>query len=169
MRTVNVLSISLIVLAMIAVFVPAQMNAAALEVTHTQNTGTIPLYEVFEITFQHDQEYDNPFFDVTIEVTFQSPGGRSIVVGGFHYGSAEPPEIHKTEGQGERRRIQYIFQKQDIWKARFAPQELGRWSYKYTFTNDQGMTATGDGSFTCIKGRNQSHGFIRQHLRRICW
>jgi hypothetical protein len=25
------------------------------------------------------------------------------------------------------------------------------------------MTATGDGSFTCIKGRKQNHGFIRQH------
>jgi predicted amidohydrolase len=76
------------VLVMVAVSANAQSSGSILEVTHTRNTDTIPIHEVFEITFQHDQEYDNPFFDVTIEVVFQSPSGKSIEIGGFHYGSS---------------------------------------------------------------------------------
>jgi len=159
--------ICLVVLIMWAVFVDAsraeEANKPALEVMQTQNTDTIPLYEVFEITFQHDREYDNPFFDVTVEVTLQSPSGKPVKVGGFHYGSSEPPEIQMVEDQRGRQHPRYIFEKQDMWKARFAPDELGQWKYEYTFANNQDMKATGSGSFHCIEGRNQNHGFLRQH------
>jgi len=60
-------------------------------VLHTQNTNALPQYEVFELTFQHDGRYANPFFDVAIDVTFTSPTGRRTHVGGFHYGSLQPP------------------------------------------------------------------------------
>lgn len=43
---------------MVAVFAHAQSSESVLEVTHTQNTKTVPLHDVFEITFQHDQEYE---------------------------------------------------------------------------------------------------------------
>ena len=97
-----------------------------LEVTHSQNTNTVPLYEVFEITFKHERRYENPFFDVIIEVTFTAPSGRQVRVGGFHYGSGAKPEIRtfKTRSPGgARRRVEYFFEKQNLWKARFAPSE----------------------------------------------
>ncbi|MHC4165724.1 MAG: DUF5060 domain-containing protein, partial [Planctomycetota bacterium] len=75
------------------------------KVKHTQNTRTIPAFEVFEITFEHDREYENPFFDVTIDVTLTSPSNKKVQVGGFHYGSSSPPRIdtHKTQTpKGER-------------------------------------------------------------------
>ncbi|MFQ6133504.1 MAG: DUF5060 domain-containing protein, partial [Armatimonadota bacterium] len=138
-------------------------GAQALAVTHTQNTNTVPPYEVFEITFQHQGDYDNPFFDVTIEVTFTSPGGKRIQVGGFHYGSLEPPQIRKTPtGDHRPPRVEYIFAKADTWKARFAPAELGRWTYSYTFQNAQGQKATGTGQFDCVEGRVHNPGFVRQ-------
>jgi hypothetical protein len=130
---------------------------------HTQNTNTIPLFEVFEITFQHDQQYANPFFDVTIDVTFQSPDGKSVTVGGFHYGSLMPPKIKVSENQQGRRKVEYQFEKQDIWKARFAPNELGRWQYSYIFSNNEGEKAIGSGEFTCVQGRTVNHGFVRQN------
>jgi len=55
---------SIAILIMMAIFAHAQSSESSLEVTHTQNTKTVPLYEVFEITFQHDREYENPFFDM---------------------------------------------------------------------------------------------------------
>ncbi len=135
-----------------------------LEVTHTQNTKTLPLYEVFEITFKHDQKYENPFLDVTIELTFTSPSGKKVQVGGFHYGSTEPPEIRITEKRGkEARRVEYIYKKQDTWKARFAPSETGKWKYSYTFSDNKGRSATGEGTFQCVKGRVPGHGFVRQN------
>ena len=67
-----------------------------LDVKHSQNTTVVPMYEVFEITFKHENKparksaggYENPFFDVTIEVIFTSPSKKQIRVGGFHYGSS---------------------------------------------------------------------------------
>ena len=143
--------------------VAEETDKADLKVTHTQNTNTVPLFEVFEISFQHEQQYANPFFDVTIQVTFQSPGGEMIEVGGFHYGSSRPPVIRMSEESEGRRRPQYIFEKQDLWKARFAPHESGEWSYSYIFTNSRGAKATGSGSFACIEGRKRNPGFVRQH------
>ena len=74
---IQVISVAVLVMIAIAVaFAHAQSNGSVLAVTHTQNTKTVPLHEVFELTFQHDQEYDNPFFDVTINVTLRSPSGE---------------------------------------------------------------------------------------------
>ncbi|MEK7677144.1 MAG: DUF5060 domain-containing protein [Verrucomicrobiota bacterium] len=144
----------------------SEPKPAALAVAHTQNTGAVPLYDVFEITFQHDRSYANPFFDVTIEVTFTSPSGKQSRVGGFHYGSLRGPavKVQKTQtARGERRQVEYHFDRQDAWKARWAPAEEGRWSYTYVFANAQGEKAAGQGSFQCVPGRVHHPGFVRPH------
>jgi len=134
---------------------------AALEVAHAQNTDALTPYDVFEITFTHENNYADPFFDVTIDVTFTSPGGKEIAIGGFFYGSLNPPKIiSKPEVKGHERRT-YSYDKQNIWKARFAPSELGEWKYLYVFTNKNGQKAQGDGSFKCVEGRVKNHGFVR--------
>ena len=118
-----------------------EAGAPALAVTHTQNTTTVPPYEVFELTFRHENSYANPFFDVTIQVTFRSPSGEQVQVGGFHYGSSTPPKIETRQvdaARGKRQVVDYIFDKHDLWKARFAPAELGEWTYSYVFANAQG-------------------------------
>ena len=107
-----------------------------LQVEYFQNTNTVPLFEVFEITFKHERAYENPFFDVTIDVTLTSPANKKVRIGGFHYGSSLPPriaaEMSKT-ARGERQKISYRFDKQDLWKARFAPSQLGQWKYSFVF------------------------------------
>lgn len=134
-------------------------------VVHTQNTNALPPYEVFEITFQHDGRYANPFFDVAIGVTLTSPTGRHSRVGGFHYGSLQPPKVNVTERRpdGSPRRVAYVFDRADTWKARFAPAEIGTWTYSYVFRDTAGLSATGAGSFECVRGRVRNHGFVRQH------
>ncbi|MHC4110399.1 MAG: DUF5060 domain-containing protein [Planctomycetota bacterium] len=136
------------------------------DVKHSQNTSAVPRYEVFEITFKHENKYENPFFDVTIEVIFTSPSKKQIRVGGFHYGSSTGPIIHKrkikTDG-GQRQQVSYNFDKQDLWKARFAPSETGKWKYSYTFANVKGQKRTGKGSFLCVTGRRPNKGFVRRH------
>jgi len=122
-------------------------GTSQLEVTHRQNTNNIPANEVFEITFEHKNKYADPFFDVTIDVIFGSPSKNQRKVGGFHYGSSSGPEIHK----------------QNLWKARFVPAELGKWTYSFTFTNTKGQKASGTGTFFCIKGQKPNPGFVRLH------
>ena len=133
---------------------PACQSDLAVEVS--QNSETVPPYEVFEVTFRHDGVYDDPFHDIIIDTTYTAPSGTEHVVGGFHYGSSEPVEI-----RGEGRDVEYIYAKQDLWKARFAPDELGRWEYEYTFANAEGEVAAGDGSFDCVEGRISNPGFLR--------
>ena len=139
-------------------------GAPALRVEATQNVKVIPRWEVFEITFRHDGTYADPFFDVTIDLVFTAPNGKTFQVGGFHYGSSEKPKITVTEPAGGRGRttVEYRFEKADLWKARFAPNETGRWMYSYTFSNVKGGKAEGKGEFECIVGRAPRHGFVRQ-------
>lgn len=135
-----------------------------LEVECTQNTTILPPYEVFEITFRHENNYPDPFFDVGIDVTFISPSKKRIRVGGFHYGSSSGVRIRSQPtqtGRGERQRVVYHFDKHDLWKARFAPLEIGQWQYRFVFRNAQGREASGQGSFRCVAGRRPQHGFVR--------
>ncbi len=133
------LILSVVVLAGISTAQPSDVSGSILpQVKHTQDSPVIPLYEVFEITFQHEAQYENPFFDVTIDVTLTSPSSKQVRVGGFYY---QP----------------------GLWKARFTPGELGRWTYRFVLKEAGGRTASGDGTFTCIKGRKPNPGFLRRH------
>jgi len=158
-----VLAISLIGLCASSV---AAAEAGGLKVEPSVNSRTIPPWEVFEITFRHDAAYKDPFFDVTIDVTFTSPGGKTFKVGGFHYGSSEKPLIKKQSppaGHAGQMRVEYIFEKHDLWKARFAPGELGKWTYAWTFANADGGRAAGAGEFLCVNSRAPlRHGFVHQ-------
>jgi hypothetical protein len=86
-----------------------------IKVAHKQNTDLVPLFEIFEITFQHDREYENPFFDAGLSLRLTSPSGKTVDIGGFHYGSDEKPVIGKRKGYSR----EYGFKKANLWKARF--------------------------------------------------
>jgi len=105
---------------------------------HSQNLTAVPRYGVWEVTFQRANTYENPFFDVSIDVTLTAPSSQQVRIGGFHY-------------------------RQDLWKARFAPSELGRWTYRFVFRDTEGRTAAGEGEFTCVKNQKPSPGFVRRH------
>ncbi|OHB74742.1 MAG: hypothetical protein A2Z25_15370 [Planctomycetes bacterium RBG_16_55_9] len=138
----------------------------ALSVKYSQNTDTIARYDVFEVTFQHDANDIDPFFDVTIDVAFASPSKERIHVGGFHYGSSAGPTIRRDEVQtqrGPRQQTSYHFDKQNLWKARYAPSEPGKWTYEFVLRNEEGQEARGGGTFTCVPGRKPKSGFLRVH------
>jgi hypothetical protein len=59
---------------------------------------------VGEWAFASAKAYDNPFGDVTLDVTFTSPSGRSLSLPGFY------------DGEG-------------TWRVRFCPDEVGSWTY----------------------------------------
>lgn len=94
----------------------------------------------------HPNHYADPFHDVSIEVTFASPSGQSVRIGGFDYGSRQPPRIKLPPETGKGRPV-YEFADQSLWKARLAPSELGSWKYEFTLTNTQGRRASGDANF----------------------
>ena len=128
---------SLAVAAMLAVSL-TYAYAAPRPVAHSQSASTLSRWEVLEITFAHPHSYANDFFDVDISVRFVSPAGKEVTIGGFFYD-------------------------RNTWKARFAPDATGRWTYTYTFRNASGESATGTGAFTVVPGARP--GFLRQNPR----
>jgi hypothetical protein len=98
--------------------------------------GTIGRYQVYEIDFNYpSSEFSNPWDDTTLTVTFTSPSGKQVIVGGFYVA-------------------------RDKWKVRFAPSELGLylWSSKYAASSSN---YTDKGTFTVVESRE--HGFTRQY------
>jgi|WetSurMetagenome_2_1015567.scaffolds.fasta_scaffold00001_446 hypothetical protein len=82
----------------------------------------------YELVFTSDVTYDNPVQDLKIfEIRFTSPSGLSRTINGFWDGRT-------------------------TWKARFMPDEAGRWSFE-TKCSDQGNKGLNGqkGSFTCLK------------------
>lgn len=123
------------------------LSGAGFKVTHFCNRSSVPLYggkgEILELTFKHERSYPNNFFDVTINVEFTSPSAKTVRVGGFFYDTG-------------------------TWKARLAPCEIGSWTYSYSFSNKNGQSARGTGSFKCVASKSQ--GFVRQNPKnRFRW
>jgi hypothetical protein len=118
---------------------PADSSSGDLpKIVLSQSSATVPRFDVFEISLQHEGTYENPFFDVSIDVALTPPAGKEIHIGGFYY-------------------------RQDQWKARFAPSELGRWTYRFTVRDARGQIASGEDTFTCVQGRKASPGFVRRY------
>src|SRR5580765_2999566 len=68
-------------------------------ITAGTNSSTVPRYQVIEVNIDHDSlAYSNVWEGPQVSVTFNSPGGRNFVVGGFYHSA-------------------------NLWKARFAPAE----------------------------------------------
>ena len=128
-----------------------------LKINLMQNIEAVPFFEIFELTFSLDIQYANPFFDAGIAVRLTSPSGKQVNVGGFYFGPSDKPEILDKLEDGK----EYPFSGKNYWKARYAPSEEGKWTYVYLFADKNGDRAEGNGSFTCIKGKNPLKGFMR--------
>jgi len=94
---------------------------------------SIGLYRLFETTVENSTPYANKFADVELTATYTAPSGRPRQFWGFFDG----------DGRGRGDRVTGT-----IWKLRFMPDELGRWTYTYRWSDG---TPGGSGSFTCVK------------------
>jgi Protein of unknown function (DUF4038)/Domain of unknown function (DUF5060)/Putative collagen-binding domain of a collagenase len=95
----------------------------------------------FEAQFNSAAEYQNPLQEVQVEVEFTSPGGMKHSVAAFWDGFK-------------------------LWKARFSPEEIGRWTYRSRSSkeSDAGLHNQ-TGSFNCVayseKNPLYRHGALR--------
>ena len=140
----------------------AALSAGGMEVEMTQNTDKLMPYQVLELTFRHEGNYQDPTWDVAIDVNLRSPSGKKHTVGGFFYGSTKPqkPVIKETGGRPGGIAT-WPCDPADLWKARYAPGELGRWKFDYVFRGPNGERATGSGEFQVVPGRAPQKGFLR--------
>ncbi|MCB0310422.1 MAG: DUF5060 domain-containing protein [Bdellovibrionales bacterium] len=103
----------------------------------------VALYSLYEISVVNSTNYTNPFDyeEVTLSAEIVSPSGRIFRVLGFFDGDG----LGGSNG--------------DIWKWRFMPDELGAWTYHYSWSDG---TSGADGNFLVIP---QSNNLIKGHVR----
>jgi len=90
---------------------------AAVTVTGSLSKWQPLILDVNEPSLSTDESASspNPFLDIALTVTFTAPSGDTFVVPGFFAGDGN------GKGSGS------------IWRARFAPGEVGTWQYRVSF------------------------------------
>ena len=107
--------------------------AFAAPATVAQNSATIGLYEVYELTLTSDSQlYANPWTDAVITAIFRSPSGKTSTIGGFYYDT-------------------------DAFKVRFTPRETGAWTWTLSMTGSGSFNTSGQ--FTAVGSKKK--GFMR--------
>ncbi len=101
-----------------------------------------PIWMKHEVSFNSNQQYENPIYEVwEFYAQFTSPTGRRYKINGFWDGD-------------------------NVFKIRFAPDELGIWTYQtYCSNEDDTGLSSQTGSFNCIS--NESNLEIYQRGRII--
>ncbi|MFA6594580.1 MAG: DUF5060 domain-containing protein [Candidatus Buchananbacteria bacterium] len=133
-----------------------------LVISQSQNSNSIGQYEKFELTFILEGNYSDPSniatyknpFDadqIKVDIIFTQPDGTNKTVLAFYY-----MEYDIVSGNPER----YGNGRDPSWKARFAPIQLGTYSYVISVTNNNGtITTPGASTFQCVQSSKK--GFIR--------
>ena len=113
----------------------------------------VELYERCELTLQLSRPAPDPYDpdQALVQVTFQSPQRQTITIEGFYY------QPYERVRQGSQDSIE---QRGDpVWKARFTPTQVGRWSYEVSLKTPQGTQVWPVGSFEV--SASERRGFVR--------
>jgi len=125
---------------------PAQPNADTDPAGHrgppkitdiAANNDTVERFGKFELTLDIAAEYDNPydFDDIALQATFTTPSGKRVVIDGFYY---QPYQLFiATARRGDW--IRPIGP--PVWKIRFTPTEIGRYSYVVSLKDKHSRSA----------------------------
>ena len=127
------------------------------------NAQSIPMWGVFETSITNTNNYNNKFRDVELNATFKSPSGKTIPFWGFFDGDGNggpsrfdadnPPVDNAGELSGT------------IWKLRFMPNEKGKWTYTWSFSDN---SKSGSGSFDCVTS-GAKPGIIKPNSSNFHW
>lgn len=86
---------------------------------------TTPQWTVFETEFRSSTAYDNPFWDVSVQVWFDGPGGQKHIAAFWDGG--------------------------DVWRVRFSPDSVGTWRWQTTCSDAGNSGLHGQsGTLECI-------------------
>ena len=105
----------------------------------TVNSSTVGLYKKFEVILDlKDADYANPYNpeEIDIQATFASPAGKQWQISGFY-------DNYNNIAQ---------------WKMRFAPNEIGQWSYTIQASDKDGTGTSEVFQFDAIA--SGLHGWI---------
>ena len=142
-----------LLLALLACSAFATANAQAPTFnTVTPNATTIERLEKFELTIGVTAGYTNPYDynDIDVQCIFTSPTNKKDTVDGFYM---QNYTLNTTDGN--------ITAGSTHFAVRYAPKEVGTYSYVLMCTNKEGSASQPSQTFTSIA--SAAHGFIRKN------
>ncbi len=106
----------------------------------------LALYELLELQVSFQGQYVDPYDqnEIALVGLFQSPSGKALTVEGFLYSG-------EVDGVEPVRR--------PVWKLRFTPNEVGKWSYTVQVKNRWSEARSAPFSVECVSGGGD--GFVR--------
>ncbi len=137
----------------------------------TQNSNQVEKYDKFEATFNlQNGSFTNPYFPyetssepgmaatngtgVNVAGIFTSPTGKQYTQPAFYYQPYQ--RVQSTQ--------QLLPTGSPVWKLRFAPNEVGVWTYKVSITDASGSTTISDNTKLTFNAVNptvpNNHGFL---------
>jgi len=166
---------SLILIAFIVLFIfPTPTSAqTAPTISNITDTGSTPVYDKFEITFDITTTATNPFFPyeatspapgidpakdtyngITVDVEFTPDNWGTIYkVPAFYFQNFD------NNYSDANRSSDWIYPKDEYnWKARFSPNTDGTWRYRIIVTDSSGTIASTEDSFSATTSQNK--GFV---------
>jgi hypothetical protein len=126
------------------------ISFSAINYINAQTVTPIGLYRTFERSLENNNVYSNKFTDVELTCTYISPSGDTTDFYGFFDGDGN--------GGGD-------ILTGNIWKIRFIPNEVGEWTYKWTWSD---TTAGGEDTFKCDSA-NAGKGILRAYEKNPRW
>jgi len=100
-------------------------------ITPATAQDTAPLFGIFDLQATNSNSYSNPynFQEIELQGAFTAPSGATYNFFGFHAGDGSDGDIG------------------NVWTLRFSPDEIGTWTYEYTWTDS---TPGSTGSFSVV-------------------
>ncbi len=119
-----------------AVASPSPLPPAPVILAVTLDRQEVPRYESVEMTVALKAEYTNPYDarQVRLEGLFLAPDGQQMTVPGFWDGES-------------------------AWRLRFTPWQEGRWQYRVTVSDANGVSAPAEGTFSVTA--SDRHGWLQ--------
>lgn len=136
-------------------------KAPVLQITDLkENTQKVPLYSKFELTFDLNKIFNNPYDpnEIDVSIQFITPSSKVLTHPGFYY---EPWELRMKRGHETPYR-----NGQPCWKTRLTPAEIGNYKWKL-IAKTPSETDTVKGTFECTP--SSSHGFVRVCRENTRW
>lgn len=115
--------------------------------------GLVPQYGTFELTFDIDGSFLNPYnpTEIKVDAYFTSPGGELLVQPGFYY------QDYELKQDGDIETLTPVGD--PVWKVRFNPMETGAYHYYVQAAEGTAGTKTPQSTFEVVDSDHP--GFIR--------
>jgi hypothetical protein len=119
----------------------------------------VALYDLLEISFSLPRIYSNPYdpAQISITATFMAPDGQTLAVPGFYMRPYH--DICAADCAAEN----LVPAGSPGWRVRFAPNQIGQWSYIIEARDTAGVRAVQNGAFDVVPSDRPGYVGVSGH------